>query len=101
MKKCIGNSRAGRLIMFRESLRFGYVLFIITDELKIFYYNELRNWSTIKVDLMDICHSAQDNFKILLDKIQNQIYRLKCIIVEEPVLNGMNDKTFEAIFHYD
>ena len=65
-----GNGRVGRLIMFRECLRFGYVPFIITDELKMFYYNGLRNWPTIKGFLMDTCLSAQDNFKILLDKFR-------------------------------
>ncbi len=65
-----GNGRVGRLIMFRECLRFGYVPFIITDELKMFYYNGLRNWPTIKGYLMDTCLSAQDNFKILLDKFR-------------------------------
>ena len=65
-----GNGRVGRLIMFRECLRFGYVPFIITDELKMFYYNGLRNWPKIKGYLMDTCLSAQDNFKILLDKFR-------------------------------
>ena len=65
-----GNGRVGRLIMFRECLRFGYVPFIITDELKMFYYNGLRNWPKIKGNLMDTCLSAQDNFKILLDKFR-------------------------------
>ena len=65
-----GNGRVGRLIMFRECLRFGHVPFIITDELKMFYYNGLRNWPTIKGYLMDTCLSAQDNFKILLDKFR-------------------------------
>ena len=65
-----GNGRVGRLIMFRECLRWGYVPFIITDELKMFYYNGLRNWPAIKGYLMDTCLSAQDNFKILLDKFR-------------------------------
>lgn len=65
-----GNGRVGRLIMLRECLRFGYVPFIITDELKMFYYNGLRNWPSIKGYLMDTCLSAQDNFKILLDKFR-------------------------------
>lgn len=43
-----GNGRVGRLIMFRECLRLGYVPFIITDELKMYYYNGLRNWPEIK-----------------------------------------------------
>lgn len=65
-----GNGRVGRLIMFRECLRLGYVPFIITDELKIFYYNGLRNWPDIKGYLMDTCLTAQDNFKIILDKFR-------------------------------
>ena len=65
-----GNGRVGRLIMFRECLRCGYTPFIITDELKMFYYNGLRNWPRIKGYLMDTCHSAQDNLKIILNKFR-------------------------------
>lgn len=65
-----GNGRVGRLIMFRECLRFGHVPFIITDDLKMFYYNGLRHWPEIKGYLMDTCLAAQDNFKILLDKFR-------------------------------
>lgn len=65
-----GNGRVGRLIMFRECLRHGHVPFIITDELKMFYYNGLRNWPAIKGYLTDTCLTAQDNFKRLLDKFR-------------------------------
>ena len=65
-----GNGRVGRLIMFRECLRLGLVPFIITDELKMFYYNGLHNWPRIKGSLMDTCLTAQDNFKILLAKFR-------------------------------
>ncbi|MDE6716504.1 MAG: Fic family protein [Muribaculaceae bacterium] len=65
-----GNGRIGRLIMFRECLRNGYVPFIITDELKMFYYSGLRNWPKIKGYLMDTCLSAQDSFKLILDKFR-------------------------------
>ena len=65
-----GNGRVGRLIMFRECLRFGFVPFIITDELKMFYYRGLHNWHRIKGYLMDTCLTAQDNFKILLHKFR-------------------------------
>lgn len=65
-----GNGRVGRLIMFRECLRNGIVPFIITDELKIYYYNGLRNWPRIKGYLLDTCLSAQDCFKLLLDKFR-------------------------------
>lgn len=65
-----GNGRVGRLIIFRECLRFGYVPFIITDELKMSYYNGLHNWPRIKGYLMYTCLTAQDNFKSLLDKFR-------------------------------
>lgn len=65
-----GNGRVGRLIMFRECLRWGYVPFIITDELKMYYYNGLRMWPGIKGYLMDTCLSVQDNFKAVLQKFR-------------------------------
>ena len=65
-----GNGRVGRLIMFRECLRFGHVPFIITDDLMMYYYNGLRNWPSIKGYLMDTCLTAQDNFKLILNKFR-------------------------------
>lgn len=65
-----GNGRVGRLIMFRECLRNGYVPFIITDELKMYYYNGLHNRPGIKGYLLDTCLTAQDYFKLLLDKFR-------------------------------
>lgn len=65
-----GNGRVGRLLMFRECLRLGLVPFIISDELKMFYYNGLRNRPAIKGYLMDTCLAAQDNFKALLTKFR-------------------------------
>lgn len=65
-----GNGRVGRLIMFRECLRHGYVPFIITEELKFYYYNGLRHWPDVKGYLMDTCLTAQDYFKRLLDKFR-------------------------------
>lgn len=37
-----GNGRVGRLIIFKECLAHGIVPFIITDELKMFYYRGLN-----------------------------------------------------------
>jgi fic family protein len=65
-----GNGRVGRLIMFKECLRIGLVPFIITDDLKMFYYNGLHNWPDIKGYLMDTCLTAQDNFKLILNKFR-------------------------------
>ena len=62
-----GNGRVGRLIMFKECLRSGVVPFIITDELKTFYYRGLREWGRVDGYLTDTCLSAQDNFKAILD----------------------------------
>ena len=54
----------------RECLRLGIVPFIITEALKMYYYNGLRQWPKIKGYLMDTCLSAQDNFKLLLSKFR-------------------------------
>lgn len=62
-----GNGRVGRLILFKECLRFGFVPFIITDDLKLFYYRGLHEWTPIKGYLLDTCLTAQDNYKALLD----------------------------------
>lgn len=62
-----GNGRVGRLVMFKECLANGYVPFIITEELKMFYYRGLREWSNLKGYLLDTCLAAQDNYKAMLD----------------------------------
>lgn len=62
-----GNGRVGRLIMFKECLRSGIVPFIITDELKMFYYRGLREWGHINGYLTDTCLTAQDQYKAALD----------------------------------
>ncbi len=62
-----GNGRVGRLVMFKECLANGYVPFIITEELKMFYYRGLREWPHIKEYLLDTCLTAQDNYKAVLD----------------------------------
>ena len=62
-----GNGRVGRLLMFKECLATGHIPFIITDELKMFYYRGLQQWPHIKGYLMDTCLTAQDNYKALLD----------------------------------
>ena len=62
-----GNGRVGRLVMFKECLANGIVPFIITDELKMFYYRGLQEWSRVRGYLLDTCLTAQDNYKALLD----------------------------------
>lgn len=62
-----GNGRVGRLIMFKECLKNGITPFIINDDLKLFYYRGLKEWKNEKGYLMDICLTAQDQFKLILD----------------------------------
>lgn len=62
-----GNGRVGRLIMFKECLNHGIVPFIITEELKMFYYRGLHEWKNLPEYLTDTCLTAQDHYKALLD----------------------------------
>ena len=62
-----GNGRVGRLIMFKECLKYNIVPFIIEDDLKIFYYRGLAEWETEKGYLRDTCLTAQDRYKAYLD----------------------------------
>lgn len=61
-----GNGRVGRLIMMKECLAVGIVPFIITDDLKLFYYRGLKEWGHINGYLRDTILTAQDNFKDIL-----------------------------------
>ncbi len=65
-----GNGRVSRLLMFKECLANGHVPFIITDELKMFYYRGLREWGHINEYLTDTCLTAQDQYKLLLEHFQ-------------------------------
>lgn len=62
-----GNGRVGRLILFKECLKQNIVPFIITDDMKLFYYRGLREWQNEKGYLRDTCLLAQDRFKQYLD----------------------------------
>ena len=62
-----GNGRVGRLIMFKECLSNGHVPFIITDELKMYYYRGLHEWNNVREYLLDTCLTAQDSYKSMLD----------------------------------
>ena len=62
-----GNGRVGRLIMFKECLKYNIVPFIIEDNLKLFYYRGLKEWNKEKGFLTDTCLTAQDRYKKYLD----------------------------------
>ena len=58
-----GNGRIGRLIMFKECLKHNIVPFIITEELKIYYYRGIQNWKNERSYLRDTCLTGQDVMK--------------------------------------
>lgn len=58
-----GNGRVGRLIMFKECLKYNIVPFIIDESLKMFYYRGLSEWNNEKGYLTDTCLTAQDRYK--------------------------------------
>ena len=62
-----GNGRVGRLIMFKECLKYNIVPFIIEDNLKMLYYRGLKEWDNEKGYLTDTCMTAQDRYKAYLD----------------------------------
>ena len=62
-----GNGRVGRLIMFKECLKYNIVPFIIEENLKLFYYRGLKKWYNEKGYLTDTCLTAQDKYKAYLD----------------------------------
>jgi Fic family protein len=61
-----GNGRVGRLIAFKECLRWNIIPFIIEDSKKAFYYRGLTNWRQEKGWLIDTCLDGQDTFKGIL-----------------------------------
>ena len=62
-----GNGRVGRLIMFKECLKYNIVPFIIEGNLKLYYYRGLKEWNREKGYLTDTCLAAQDKYKAYLD----------------------------------
>ena len=69
-----GNGRVGRLIMFKECLKYNIVPFIIEDNLKMFYYRGLKEWNNEKEYLTDTCLTAQDKYKAILDFLKKMCY---------------------------
>ena len=62
-----GNGRVGRLLTFWQCLQRGIVPFIITEELRLYYYRGIQHWGNINGYLRDTCLTAQDHYKALLD----------------------------------
>ena len=62
-----GNGRIGRLLLFKDCLKYNIVPFIIDEELKLFYYRGLKEWTNERGYLRETCLTAQDRFKKYLD----------------------------------
>lgn len=62
-----GNGRVGRLILFKECLKYGIVPFIVEEDLKLLYYRGLKEWGHENGYLTDTLLTAQDCFKRYLD----------------------------------
>ncbi|MCL2798799.1 MAG: Fic family protein [Endomicrobia bacterium] len=58
-----GNGRVGRMIMFKECLKFNIMPFIIDERHKLFYYRGLREFKNAPGYLLDTCRSAQDEYE--------------------------------------
>ena len=62
-----GNGRVGRLLLFWQCLQSAHVPFIISEDLRLFYYRGIQNWGSANGYLRDTCLTAQDNYKLALD----------------------------------
>ena len=62
-----GNGRIGRLLIFWQCLQAAIVPFIISEDLRLFYYRGLQNWGHVNGYLRDTCLTAQDKYKVALD----------------------------------
>ena len=62
-----GNGRVGRLLMLWHCLQNRIVPFIISEELRLFYYRGIQKWGRVNEFMQDTCLTAQDNYKALLD----------------------------------
>ena len=62
-----GNGRVGRLVTFWQCLQNNITPFIITEDLRLFYYRGLQNWGTLNGYLTDTCLTAQDNYRAVLE----------------------------------
>ncbi|MBQ9752659.1 MAG: Fic family protein [Paludibacteraceae bacterium] len=58
-----GNGRIGRLLMFWQCLQYGLTPFIVTEDLRLYYYRGLQSWGQVNGFLRDTIQTAQDMFE--------------------------------------
>lgn len=61
-----GNGRVGRLIMFKECLKYDIIPFIIEDVYKDYYRRGLNEYAQEKGYLLETCRASQDAYKKIL-----------------------------------
>ena len=64
-----GNGRVGRLLLFKECLKFGLIPFIIDEAHKLYYYRGIREFHHEPGYLTDTCLSAQDKYIAYCQKL--------------------------------
>ena len=62
-----GNGRVGRLIIFKECLKYNITPFIVDERHKLYYYRGLKEFENERGYLIDTCLSAQDMYSELLE----------------------------------
>lgn len=69
-----GNGRVGRIIAFKECLKFNIIPFIILDKDKLFYYRGLNQYQDNKEKgyLIDTCLNAQDQYCRMIEHFLKQ-----------------------------
>lgn len=68
-----GNGRVGRLILFKECLKYGFVPIMIEDKYKQFYYRGLKEYEREKGYLTDTCLNGQDMYQALMNYFKVEI----------------------------
>ena len=68
-----GNGRVGRLLLFWQCLQNGIVPFIITENLRLYYYRGIQNWGYTNGYLTDTCSPTQ----LFRDRAFKEMFNLK------------------------
>lgn len=64
-----GNGRVGRMIMFKECLRYNILPFIVLDEDKPYYMRGLKEYSNDKMFLVDTIRNEQDKYEKTVNEL--------------------------------
>lgn len=70
-----GNGRIGRLIMFKECLRYDIMPFILDDKRRHQYLSGIRSWHSSPLQLMDVVSLTQERFEKDVSQLKLGEYR--------------------------